>query len=341
MTEYKNRAVVLNRRPEGEIRDGDLVVQEREQRPLKDGEVRAQTLWLSLDPYMRPRMNDAKGYMDPIGIGETIVGESVGRVVESKSDHYQVGDLITSYSGWQEYSIFPGDGPMVYKIEPKAGVPLQAYLGVAGMPGRTGYCGLMHVGKPKAGETVVVSAASGPVGTVVGQTAKKEGCRVVGVAGGPEKCRFVVEELGFDACVDYKAGNLEADLKAACPDGIDIYFENVGGAVTRAVAPLLNKGARVPICGYVSAYNATDMASVETPFHVLKALDEVPEHRFFLVTEWQDQHQEITGILADRVASGELKYQETVAEGLDNAVDAFRGMLNGKNFGKQLVHIAD
>ena len=168
MTEYKNRAVVLNRRPEGEIRDGDLVVQEREQRPLKDGEVRAQTLWLSLDPYMRPRMNDSKGYMDPIGIGETIVGESVGRIVESKSDQYQVGDLITSYSGWQEYSVFPGDAPMVYKIEPKAGVPLQAYLGVAGMPGRTGYCGLMYVGKPKAGETVVVSAASGEEGRLSG-----------------------------------------------------------------------------------------------------------------------------------------------------------------------------
>lgn len=341
MTKYKNRAVVLNRRPHGEIQDGDLVIQERTVRPLKDGEVLTQTLWLSLDPYMRPRMNDAKGYMDPIGIGETIVGESVGRVVESRSDRYKVGDLVTSYSGWQEYSLFPDTADMVYKIDQKAGVPLQAYLGVAGMPGRTGYCGLMFVGKPKAGETVVVSAASGPVGTVVGQTARKENCRVVGVAGGPDKCRFVVEELGFDACVDYKAGNLEADLKAACPDGIDIYFENVGGAVTRAVAPLLNKGARVPICGYVSAYNATDMASVETPFHVLKALDDVPEHRFFLVTEWQGQHQEITGILADRVASGELKYRETVAQGLDNAVEAFKGMLQGRNFGKQLVHLAD
>lgn len=341
MTEYNNRAVVLNQRPQGEIQDGDLVIQERTVRPLKDGEVLTRTLWLSLDPYMRPRMNDAKGYMDPIGIGETIVGESVGRVVESRSDRYKVGDLVTNYSGWQEYFVFPDTAEMVYKIDQKAGVPLQAYLGVAGMPGRTGYCGLMFVGKPKAGETVVVSAASGPVGTVVGQTAKKEGCRVVGVAGGPDKCRFVVEELGFDACVDYKAGNLEADLKAACPDGIDIYFENVGGAVTRAVAPLLNKGARVPICGYVSAYNATDMASVETPFHVLKALDDVPEHRFFLVTEWQGQHQEITGILADRVASGELKYRETVAEGLDNAVEAFKGMLQGRNFGKQLVHLAD
>ncbi|MGM0768943.1 MAG: NADP-dependent oxidoreductase [Pseudomonadota bacterium] len=341
MSDLKNHAVVLKQRPQGEIQDGDLVMEERPVRSPEEGEVVAQVLWLSLDPYMRPRMNDAKGYMDPIAIDEVIVGESVARIVESRSDKLKVGDLVTCYSGWQEYVTFPADAPMVYKIEQKEHVPLQTYLGVAGMPGRTGYCGLMYVGKPKAGETVVVSAASGPVGTVVGQTAKKEGCHVVGVAGGPEKCRFVVEELGFDACVDYKAGNLEGDLKAACPDGIDIYFENVGGAVTRAVAPLLNPGARVPICGYVSAYNATDMAEVETPFHVLKALDPVPEHRFFLVTEWQDKHQEITNILADRIASVELKYQETVAEGLENAVEAFKGMLKGKNFGKQLVHIAD
>lgn len=340
MTTYKNRAVVLNRRPEGEIRDGDLELRERPVPELKQGDVLVQTLWLSLDPYMRPRMNDSKGYMDPIALGGVIVGESIGRVVESKSDKYRVGDLVTCYSGWQEYFVFPEDEPMVYKVNPN-GVPLQVFLGVAGMPGRTGYCGLMFVGKPKAGETVVVSAASGPVGTVVGQTAKQVGCRVVGVAGGPEKCRFVVDELGFDACVDYKAGNLAADLKAACPNGVDIYFENVGGEVTKAVAPLLNEGARVPICGYVSAYNAADPSKVETPFHILKQLDPVPEHRFFLVTEWQDKHQEITKILADRVASGQLKYAETVAEGLDNAVDAFKGMLKGKNFGKQLVHIAD
>ncbi len=341
MSEYQNRAVVLKRRPQGEIQQDDLVLESRPVRPPGEGEVVAQVLWLSLDPYMRPRMNDAKSYMDPIGIDEPIVGESVARVVESRSDAFSIGDLITCYSGWQEYVTFPADAPRVYKIQEHNNVPLQAFLGVAGMPGRTGYCGLIYVGKPQAGETVVVSAASGPVGTVVGQTAKSEGCRVVGVAGGPEKCNYVVNELGFDACVDYKAGNLEADLKAACPDGIDIYFENVGGAVTRAVAPLLNPDARVPICGYVSAYNATDMASVETPFDVLKALDPVPEHRFFLVTEWQDQHQKITNILASRVASGELKYRETVAEGLENAVDAFKGMLKGKNFGKQLVHIAD
>lgn len=341
MSQYQNRAIVLKKRPNGEIQDGDLVMEDRPVRKPEEGEVVAQVLWLSLDPYMRPRMNDAKGYMDPIGIDEPIVGESVARIVESRSDKLNVGDLVTCYSGWQEYVTFPADAPMVYKIHQKEGVPLQTYLGVAGMPGRTGYCGLTYVGKPKAGETVVVSAASGPVGTVVGQTAKTNGCRVVGVAGGPEKCSYVVDELGFDACVDYKAGNLEADLNAACPDGIDIYYENVGGDVTRAVAPLLNAGARVPICGYVSAYNAKSTDKVETPFDILKRLDPVPEHRFFLVTEWQDKHQEITDILTSRIASGEIKYRETVAEGLENAVEAFKGMLKGKNFGKQLVHIAD
>ncbi|MBK1874193.1 NADP-dependent oxidoreductase [Marinobacter sp. 1-3A] len=341
MSQYQNRAIVLKQRPNGEIQEGDLAIEERPVRMPEEGEVVAQVLWLSLDPYMRPRMNDAKGYMDPIAIDDPIVGESVARIVESRSDKLKVGDVITCYSGWQEYVTFPADAPMVYKIDQKEGVPLQTYLGVAGMPGRTGYCGLTYLGKPKSGETVVVSAASGPVGTVVGQTAKLAGCRVVGVAGGPEKCSYVVDELGFDACVDYKAGNLEADLKAACPNGIDIYYENVGGDVTRAVAPLLNQGARVPICGFVSAYNAKSTDKVETPFDILKRLDPVPEHRFFLVTEWQDQHQEITDILTSRIAAGQLKYRETVAEGLENAVEAFKGMLKGKNFGKQLVHIAD
>ena len=341
MSQYQNRAIVLKQRPNGEIQEGDLVMEERSVRSPEEGEVVAQILWLSLDPYMRPRMNDAKGYMDPIKIDEPIVGESVARVVESRSDKLKVGDLVTCYSGWQEYVTFPADAPMVYKIHQKDGVPLQTYLGVAGMPGRTGYCGLTYLGKPKSGETVVVSAASGPVGTVVGQTAKTNGCRVVGVAGGPEKCSYVVDELGFDACVDYKAGNLEADLKAACPDGIDIYYENVGGDVTRAVAPLLNAGARVPICGFVSAYNAKHNDNVETTFDMLKSPDPLPEPLFFLVTEWQDKHQEITDILTSRIASGQIKYRETVAEGLENAVEAFKGMLNGKNFGKQLVHIAD
>ncbi|NIB44925.1 NADP-dependent oxidoreductase [Pseudomaricurvus alkylphenolicus] len=335
-----NRAVVLKKRPQGEIQDGDLALEERPLRELQEGETLIQILWLSLDPYMRPRLNDAKGYMDPVEIDAVIVGESVGRVVESRNDKFAKGDIVTCYSGWQEYYIAAKDEQTIYKVNAN-GVPLQAFLGVAGMPGRTGYCGLVEVGKPKEGETVVVAAASGPVGTVVGQTAKQLGCRAVGIAGGEEKCRYVVEELGFDACIDYKKGDLLENLKQACPDGIDVYFENVGGDVTKAVAQLLNPGSRAPICGYVSAYNATNMAEVETPFHILGALPEPPEHRFFLVTEWQDRHQEITQLLAERVKSGELKYSETVAEGLEQAVEAFKGMLKGKNFGKQLVHIAD
>ncbi|GAB3106374.1 NADP-dependent oxidoreductase [Aestuariicella hydrocarbonica] len=340
MTQYQNRSIVLSKRPQGELQDGDLTLETNPVRELKDGEFLIQVLWLSLDPYMRPRMNDTESYVDPVAIGAVMAGETVGRVIASKTPKYSVGDIVTSYSGWQEYYIANENEAMIYTVQPD-GVPLQAFLGVAGMPGRTGYCGLTYVGKPKAGETVVVAAASGPVGTVVGQTAKQLGCRAVGIAGGPEKCRYVVEELGFDDCIDYKQGNLLENLKSACPKGIDVYFENVGGEVTKAVAQLLNKGSRAPICGYVSAYNSEDIGKVETPFHIFGALAEPPEHRFFVVTEWQDQHQELTKLLAEQVRSGQLKYRESVAEGLENAVDAFKGMLKGKNFGKQLVHIAD
>lgn len=340
MNNRVNRSIVLTKRPSGEIQDGDLTLVSNAVPAIKDGEMLLQTLWLSLDPYMRPLMNDTKGYMDPLAIGDVIAGESVARVIESKNSRYKVGDVVTCFSGWQEYYVAEENQENIYKVVPD-GVPLQAFLGVAGMPGRTGYCGLVHLGKPKAGETVVVAAAAGPVGSVVGQTAKQMGCRAVGIAGGEEKCRFLVDELGFDAAVDYKSGNLLEKLRAACPDGIDVYFENVGGEVTRAAAQLLNPGSRAPVCGYVSAYNAADMSEVETPFDIFGAMDEPPEHRFFLVTEWQDQHQEITALLADRVRKGELKYRETVAEGLENAVDAFKGMLKGRNFGKQLVRIAD
>jgi len=338
MTTYTNTAIRLAQRPEGEVKDEDFTVEKSEMRELNDGEFLIANTYLSLDPYMRPRLNDMKGYMDPVAIGGIITGEAVGEVVASKTDKYQVGDKVTAYTGWQTHYIAKEDEEMIYKVK-DMGLPLSVYLGVAGMPGRTGYCGLTHIGKPQAGETVVVSAASGAVGSMVGQVAKAQGCRVVGVAGGAEKCGYVVDELGFDACVDYKGGNLEADLAAACPKGIDVYFENVGGAVTRAVAKLLNDGSRVPVCGYVSAYNATDMAEVETPFHVLGALPNPPEHRFFLVTEWQADHQENTALLANWVKDGTIKYRESVADGMDNAIAAFRGMLTGKNFGKQVVKI--
>lgn len=340
MANYKNRRIVLAKRPSGEIQDGDLMMETADVRDIEDGEFLIQTLWLSLDPYMRPRMNDAKSYMQPLAIGDVMTGEIVGRVIESKTDRCKAGDVVTCYAGWQEYFIANENTEGVYKVVPN-GVPLQAFLGAAGMPGRTAYCGLTYLGKPKPGETVVVSAASGAVGSVVGQTAKKMGCRAVGIAGGEEKCRYIVDELGFDAAVDYKAGDLLENLQAACPDGIDVYFENVGGDVAKAVAQLLNPGARVPICGYISAYNAVDISAVESPMQIFGALDPAPENRFFLVTEWQDQHQELTNLLADRIRNGELKYRETIAEGLENAVDAFKGMLRGKNLGKQLVHVAD
>lgn len=338
MTNYTNTSIRLAQRPQGEVKDSDFSLETNTVRELKQGEFLIANRYLSLDPYMRPRLNDMQGYMDPVEIGAVIVGEAVGEVVASKTDKYQVGDVVTAYTGWQSHYIASEAEEMIYKVD-DIGLPLSVYLGVAGMPGRTGFCGLSHVGKPQKGETVVVSAASGAVGSMVGQVAKSMGCRVVGVAGGNEKCSYVIDTLGFDACVDYKGGNLEGDLKAACPQGIDVYFENVGGATTRAVAKLLNDGSRVPVCGYVSAYNATDMAEVETPFHVFGALPNPPEHRFFLVTEWQADHQENTQLLANWVKDGTIKYRECVAEGMDNAVDAFRGMLTGKNFGKQLVKI--
>jgi len=340
MPEYQNRSIVLVCRPVGEVRDEDFRTETGVVRALRPGEFLIKVLYLSLDPYMRPKMNDVESYMPPMELDAVVQGENVGRIIESRSERFAVGDYVTSYTGWQEYAIASDETPMVHKVDP-AGLPISVFLGPAGMPGRTGYLGLTRVGNPKPGETVVVSAASGAVGSVVGQVAKRIGCRVVGIAGGEAKCRYAVDELGFDACVDYKAGNLAADLAAACPDGIDVYFENVGGDVSRAVAPLLNAGSRVPICGYVSQYNAKDIASAQSPFEVFGALPTPPEHRFFLVLEWNAEHAETTQQLADWIRSGELKYRESIADGIESAVGAFRGMLRGENFGKQLVKIAD
>jgi hypothetical protein len=330
----------LARRPVGEVRDEDFRIETEVVRELQPGEILIEILWLSLDPYMRPKMNDVESYMPPMKLDEVAQGENVGRVVQSCSKKFAIGDFVTSFTGWQQYAIASDETPMLYKLDP-AGLPLSVFLGPAGMPGRTGYLGLTRVGNPKAGETVVVSAASGAVGSVVGQVAKMIGCRAVGIAGGEAKCRYAVDELGLDACIDYKAGNLAADLAAACPDGVDVYFENVGGEVSRAVAPLLNAGSRVPICGYISQYNATEIASAESPFEIFGALPTPPEHRFFLVFEWNDEQAETTQRLAEWIKSGQLKYRESVAVGLDSAVAAFRGMLRGENFGKQLVKIAD
>jgi NADPH-dependent curcumin reductase CurA len=335
-----NRRWVLARRPVGEPTDDCFELQEGAVGDLSEGEVLVEVHFLSLDPYMRGRMRDAKSYAEPLPIGEVITGESAGVVIESRSGRWSVGDTVTVHQGWQSHIVVAEDSPALMPADTSM-APLPAWLGVVGMPGRTAYFGLQRVGKPKAGETLVVSAASGAVGSVVGQMGKILGLRVVGVAGGPEKCGYCVDELGFDACIDYKAGGLEVDLEAACPDGVDVYFENVGGAVTRAVARLLNDGARVPICGFVSLYNSQeDLTAVETPFTVFGALPNPPEHRFFLVGEWREEWLEASRELSGWIASGQLKYRETIAEGIESAPAAFRGMLAGKNFGKQLVRIA-
>jgi NADPH-dependent curcumin reductase CurA len=259
-------------------------------------------------------------------------------VVESNSNIFKVGDKVCAHMGWQTYIKTKDTNPVLLKV-PESSIPLSAYLGTVGMPGRTAYFGLNRVGKPKAGETLVVSAASGAVGTVVGQLAKSYGLKVIGIAGGPEKCSFVKDELGFDACIDYKAGNLVADLKDACPNGVDIYFENVGGEVTRAIAPLLNKGSRVPVCGFISQYNAKDIFETETPFHVLGKLNPKPVHRFFVVTEWADEWDKATDEISKLIESNDLIYRETITKGFENAPQALRDVLTGKNFGKQIIEI--
>ena len=283
-------------------------------------------------------MNDSKSYAAPAKIGEPMTGETAGVVVESNSDLFNVGDKVCAHKGWQTYIKAKDSDPALMKV-PESNISLSSFLGTLGMPGRTAYFGLNRVGKPKDGETLVVSAASGAVGTVVGQLGKIYGCKVIGIAGGPEKCSFVKDVLGFDECIDYKSGNLDEKIKDVCPNGIDIYFENVGGDVTKAVAPLLNDGSRVPICGFISKYNEKDMMNVETPFHVLGILDPKPEHRFFVVTEWMDEWESATKEILDLVSEEKILFRETITNGFENAPQALRDVLTGKNFGKQIIEI--
>ena len=335
-----NKRVLFAKRPLGEPDDDCFRIDEVATPDLGSNEILIKTCWLSLDPYMRGRMNDMKSYTEPMQIGDVMTGESTGIVEESNSDKWQVGDRVAAHMGWQTYIVAKDDDARLMKVDLDNGT-LSAHLGVVGMPGRTAYFGLTEVGKPKVGETLVVAAASGAVGSAVGQIAKILGLRAIGIAGGSEKCRYVKEELQFDDCLDYKSGNFAEKLGLACPDGVDIYFENVGGEVTKTVAPLLNEGARVPICGYISNYNDEDITKAETPFHILKQLKTVPEHRFFVVYEWQDRYEEATRQLGQWIKDGLLKYRESIGEGLENAPELFRGLLKGKNFGKQLVKVAE
>ncbi len=340
MTQRQNRQIVLRRRPVGEPAEDDFELATTTIADPGEGEMLLKTLWLSLDPYMRGRMNDAKSYAPPIQLGGMMIGGTVSQVVASRIPEYQAGDIVSGNHGWQEFAIGRLGDDRLAKVDPRL-APISTAIGVLGMPGFTAYFGLLRIGQPKAGETVVVSAAAGAVGSAVGQIAKIQGCRAIGVAGGKAKCTHVVDELGFDACVDYKAGNMEADLRAACPDGIDVYFENVGGAVLDAVVPLLNRGSRIPVCGFISAYNARSRSEVRSPLDVLGALDPPPTHRFFLVGEWVPEYPEAITTLSGWIEQGRLVYRESIAEGLENAPRAFIGLLRGENLGKQLVKIAE
>ncbi len=327
-----NRQILLASRPTGWVEESNFKLVETPVPQIADGQVLVRNHFLSLDPYMRGRMNDAKSYAAPVNLGDVMVGGTAGEVVESKNPKFKVGDKVVGYLGWQLYGV--SDGAMLMKVDDRL-IPLSAYLGSVGMPGVTAWYGLMDICAPKAGETVVVTAASGAVGSVVGQLAKMKGCRSVGIAGGAEKCRYVVDELGFDACVDYKAGNLWKDIKAATPQGIDCLFENVGGEIFDTLLGRMNAFSRIALCGLISQYNSEP--------HAMKNIGSVLVNRIkmqgFIVSEHMERWPVALQELGQGVATGKIKYRETVAQGLENAPKAFIGLLKGANLGKQLVKL--
>jgi len=299
-----------------------------------DGEVLVKNLWLSLDPYMLGRMTQQKSYTKGVEIGEVMTGETVGEVVDSKHPGFAPGEKVVGITGWQLYASVRGE--LLTKIDPSTRAPLSYYLGCIGMPGRTAYFGLNEVGKPKSGETLVVSAASGAVGSVVGQLGKIAGCRVVGIAGGKQKCEYVTGELGFDACIDHRSGNLYRDLKEACPKGIDIYFDNVGGETLDTVLRLVNSFARIVICGRISGYHAAEPYGIKNLGSVL--VNRV-RMQGIIVFDWADRYAEANKALAGYVAQGKLKTRESIIEGIERAPQGFVDLVNGRNFGKQLVKL--
>ncbi len=330
-----NRQVVLRSRPVGMPKPGDFDLVESPRPSPKDGEVLCRTIYLSLDPYMRGRISGAKSYAASVEPGQVIVGGTVGEVLESRHPGLAKGDVVLGYDGWQSHAVSKGGG--LRKLDPKQ-APVSTALGVLGMPGMTAYVGLLDIGQPKPGETVVVSAASGAVGSAVGQIAKIKGCRAVGVAGSQDKCDYVVRELGFDACVNYKKGDLLGTLKQACPNGIDVYFENVGGDVLRAVMHLLNQNARIPLCGMISEYNATESTPGPNlrPLLFNRALI-----KGFIVSDHLARMGDFIKDCGGWLREGRLKYREDVVVGLEKAPEAFIGLLQGKNFGKLLVRVGE
>ena len=326
-----NKRIVLASRPKGWVTEENFRLETAPLPRPAEGEVLVKNLWLSLDPYMRGRMDDVKSYVKGVDLGEVMVGQTVGEVVESRNEKFKQGDKVLTQLGWQLY----GTAKEVSKVQ-EGGAPLSYYLGCLGMPGMTAYFGLKEIGQPKAGETVVVSAASGAVGSVVGQLAKSWGARAVGIAGGAEKCSYVTRELGFDACVDYKAGNLHRDLKEACPKGVDVYFDNVGGVTLDTMLRLMNVHSRIIVCGLISEYNATEPYGYRNLRSVL-----VNRIRMqgMIVFDWRERYGEALKALAGMHAQGKLKTRESVVEGLENAPRGLISLLKGGNFGKQLVKL--
>ena len=335
-----NQQIHLVSRPQGEPNVDNFRLVQAPVPALKEGEVLVRNHYLSLDPYMRGRMNESKSYAQPQPLNEVMIGGTAGEVVASKSEAFRAGDKVVGMGGWQEYTVVSAEQRGVIRKVDTTHVPLSAYLGAVGMPGVTAWYGLVKIIAPKGGETVVVSAASGAVGSVVGQLAKVRGARAVGIAGGPDKCKYVTDELGFDACVDYKQhrnlASLGAALKEACSNGIDGYFENVGGMILDAVMLRLNAFSRIALCGMISGYNGEPIP-MTAPQLLLTNRVKVEG---FIVSEHMDVWPEALKELGTLVATGKLKYRETVAQGIASAPEAFLGLLKGRNFGKQLVKLA-
>ncbi len=339
MSSTKNRQILLAARPRGEpTLDSFRLIEVSVPEP-GSGQMLLRTIYLSLDPYMRGRMNAGPSYATPVEVGGVMEGQAVCEVVESNVAGYQAGDIVVARTGWQEYALSDGQG--VRKVDPALG-PISYAVGVLGMPGMTAYTGLLNIGKPQPGETLVVAAASGAVGSVVGQIAKIKGCRVVGIAGGEQKCRYVREELGFDACLDHRQPDLPDRLQAACPKGIDIYFENVGGAVFEAVLPLLNNFARVPVCGLIAHYNAAELPAGpnRVPQLMLSILVKRLIFRGFIVWDFADQYPDFQKDVSGWLKEGLIKYREDVTDGLENAPRELIGLLKGKNFGKKIIRVS-
>ncbi|MCE6964426.1 NADP-dependent oxidoreductase [Leclercia sp. UBA2479] len=340
LSSTQNRQWVLASRPHGAPTVENFRLEKTSVPQPEEGQLLLRTVYLSLDPYMRGRMSDAPSYSPPVEIGAVMVGGTVSRVEQSQHPDYPVGEWVLSYSGWQDYALSDGTGLVKLGSNPQH--PSWA-LGILGMPGFTAYMGLLDIGQPKSGETLVVAAATGPVGATVGQIGKIKGCHVVGIAGGAEKCRHAVEVLGFDRCIDHHADDFAQQLKQACPEGIDIYYENVGGKVFDAVLPLLNTSARVPVCGLVSGYNATDLPPGPDRLGLLMGTilkKRIRMQGFIIAQDYGDRIDEFQQEMGSWVNEGKIHYREQVTDDLENAPQAFIGLLEGKNFGKVVIRVA-